>query len=175
MSLIIEDGTGIPDADAYISIPYVSQYFRGERLEAWETLTVDKQEDAIISATRYVDTAYEWLGTQKTLEQGLQWPRDGVTVGKFEIIGVPKAVKQATAECIAFVMDNVSFYSEDASAKVTSEQVDTIKITYADPIEVGANVATKFEVLNNILRGLYRLDDTASKGSSVGSAKVKRV
>jgi hypothetical protein len=48
-----------------------------------------------------------------------------------------------------------------------------VDVTYAHGKEAGKEGATRFEVLDRLLRGLY-LADTSS-GSSIGSARVERV
>jgi hypothetical protein len=171
VALLVEDGAGIPDANAYISIPYASQYFRNKRLEAWEALTVDEQEGAIISGTQLVDISFKWKGARKTLEQGLNWPRAGIALDGFPIEGVPVMVKKASAEAAYLSMTNDSLYSDENDKKVISEKVDIIAVTYASAKESGA--ATKFEVLDKILRGLYIVEPASS--SSVGASRVERV
>jgi hypothetical protein len=169
--LIIEDGTGNPGANSYIDIPYVSNYLLGEQLETWVALSEPEQESAIIRASRYVNSAFSWLGTRKTLDQGLLWPREGVKLDGFEIAGVPKEVKEATAECVALVMQDAELFSEKADRQIASEKVDVVAVSYFQQGETSGKTATKFDVLNKLLRGLYK-ENTGTGG--VGSARVLR-
>ncbi|MDR1352846.1 MAG: hypothetical protein LBK05_06145, partial [Treponema sp.] len=91
MALIAEDGSCLPNANAYVDIPYVSAYLLGEQLKAWEALGEPEQESAIIGASRAVDVLFNWLGTRKTPDQAFSWPRAGVVLDGFEIEGVPTA------------------------------------------------------------------------------------
>jgi hypothetical protein len=170
--LIVEDGSGSPASSAYVDIPYVSAYLLGEQLEAWEALGEPEQESAIIRASRAVDALYDWLGTRKTLDQGLSWPRKGIEFEGFEITGVPQKVKQATAECVGLVMQDAEIFSEEADREIASEKVDTIAVSYRTRQVGEKKEATKFEALNRILRGLYRID---SSGGGFGAARVERV
>jgi hypothetical protein len=172
MPLVIETGSGLPDSNAYVDIPYVSAYLLGEQAEAWEALSESEQEAAIIGATRAVDALYDWLGTRKTLEQALSWPRAGVIFEDFEIEGVPAAVKKAAAEAVGLSLDGVEFFNEEADVKIASERVDVIAVAYQTPRPGDKKAPTKFEVLNRILRGLFR-EDSGSGG--FGAARVKRV
>jgi hypothetical protein len=171
MPLIVEDGSGLPDANAYVDIPYVSSYLLGEQLEAWEALSEPEQESAIIKATRAVDTLYDWLGTRKTLEQGLSWPRSNVVYEGFEIEGVPSAVQKATAEAVGLVLDGAEFFSEEADMEIASEKVDVIAVSYRTRQTGEKKEATKFEALNRLVRGLYRTEG----GGGFGAARVERV
>jgi hypothetical protein len=170
MALIVEDGSGKPDSNAYIDIPYVSGYLLGEQLEAWEALEEPEQESAIIRAARYIDSL-GFYGTRKTLEQGLSWPRSDVTYEGFEITGVPVAVKKASAEAVGLVLDGAEFFSDEADVRIASEKVDVISVSYQTP-QAGEKATTKFEVINKLLKGFMKTD-TGSGG--FGAAPVERV
>jgi hypothetical protein len=171
MALIVEDGSGSPDSNAYVDIPYVSGYLLGEQLEAWEALEEPEQEAAIIRATRYIDSL-EFYGTRKTLEQGLSWPRSNVTYEGYEIIGVPVSVKKATAETVGLVLDGAEFFSDEADMEVASERVDTIAVSYRTRQVGEKKEATNFAVLHKLFTG-FKNTDFGSVG--LGIARVERV
>lgn len=85
--MIVEDGTGVAGANAYISVSYATAY-HAERGNAWAGTTTE-MEQAIVRASDYLDQM-PWGGTRLTTTQGLQWPR--VTWG------YPDAIKRACAE-----------------------------------------------------------------------------
>jgi hypothetical protein len=171
VALIVEDGSGLPDSNAYVDIPYVSGYLLGEQLEAWEALEEPEREAAIIRATRYIDSL-EFYGTRRTLEQGLSWPRAGVEYDGFEITGVPQKVKQATAECVALVMQDAELFSEEADVEIAGEKVDVISVSYRTRQAGEKKEATKFEVINKLLKGFMK---TGFGGGGLGIARVERV
>ncbi len=173
MAIIVEDGTGIPEANAYIDAAFVDSYFVGEQLAEWQEIDVSAREAAVINATRYIDAAFTWKGKRKALEQGLSWPRTGVTLDDFPVDGLPTRVRQATAEAVGLSIDGEEYYSTESDVGIASEQVDVIKVSYREPSDKELNKPTKFEVLNALLRGLYK--ETGSTGSGVTSAKVLRV
>jgi hypothetical protein len=173
MAFVLETGQGVIGANAYADVPFVEDYLIGGRLTQFTALNAEEKEAAIIEASRAVDTLFSWKGTRLTLEQGLAWPRWGVQYDGFEITGVPRAVKQAAAEIIFLLLSGNELFTTSADKVVTSEKVDTLAITYATAKESGAAAATKFSVLNGILRGLYLMN--GSGGSSVGAARVERV
>ncbi|MDR3124048.1 MAG: hypothetical protein LBU16_09775 [Treponema sp.] len=169
--LIVETGSGIVGADAYVDIPYVSAYLVGEQQKAWEMLDEPEQEAAIIRATRAVDVLYDWLGSRKTLDQGLSWPRFRVMFEGFKIEGVPAAVQKAAAEAVGLVLEGEEFFSNEADMEVASERVDVIAVTYRVRQAGEKKEATKFEALNRLVRGLCRTESR----SGVGAARVERV
>ena len=78
----LEDGTGVVDANAYVSVATVTQYAE-DYLEAsseWTALPQATQERLIRVATRYLDAQFgtAWLGTRANETQALDWPRSGV-------------------------------------------------------------------------------------------------
>jgi hypothetical protein len=171
--LVVEDGTGLPDSNAYIDVSFVDTYLMGDRLAQFSALTSEEQEAAIIEASRAVDTLFEWKGSRMSLEQGLAWPRLNVEFDGFPVTGIPKAVKQATAETVFLLVSGDELFTTGADKVVTSERVDTLAVTYTTARESGMAAATRFSVLNGLLRGLYRTG--SSGGSSVGSVRVERV
>jgi hypothetical protein len=168
--LFVEDGTGSPIANAYIDIPYVSNYLLGEQLDAWVALSEPEQESAIVRATRFIDSL-DFIGTRKTLEQNLSWPRSNVVYEGFEIEGVPEAVRKATAESVGLVLEGAEFFSDEADKQVASEKVDVIQTSYFQQTESSRKAATKFDVINGTLRGFLK---AGNSGGSVGSARVLR-
>jgi hypothetical protein len=174
--LVVEDGSGLPGANAYADIPWVEGYLVGEQAQAFAALTEPEKEAAIITATRYIDAVYSWKGMRKSLEQGLSWPRVDVELEGFAITGTPAALMRAVGEAVPLLLDNAGgLFSADNDRVVISEKVDTLAVTYATSKDGGKTAVTKFQVLDSVLRGLYRLDAAANAGATVGSARVIRV
>ena len=82
VTLVVEDGTGKPDANSYASVAYADEYheMRLHRTIWPETGTDPDQikERALIWATRIIDEKTDWPGTRFSRHQALQWPRYGV-------------------------------------------------------------------------------------------------
>jgi hypothetical protein len=172
VAFIVENGTGIEDANAYVDEDYVKNYFMGERLTMFSEL--EDKESVIVSATQLVDISYEWKGTRISIDQGLNWPRDSVEFEGHEIIGIPTALKKAVCEAVFIVMNSDdSLYSNDNQREVVKESVaGAISVEYAQ----SKDSATKYEVLDKILRGLYCTETLSVLDCpSVGASKVERV
>lgn len=146
MALIVEDGTGLPDAEAYISVADADAYHAARGNAAWAALTTPAKEAALRLATDYMEAEYgpRWLGNRLTAEQALSWPRD--------VEGVPEAVRRANAELA--VRASAGPLLADQGPAVKQETVGPLSVTYAD----GARQSTRYVAVEALLRaaGLFR-------------------
>lgn len=103
MALIVEDGTGKTDAEAYDTIANVTAYLALYNPSAtWAGLSDADKESACRIATQYLDMVYgeRYDGERYTATQALDWPRafaeyKGHPVESDEI---PVALRRAMAE-----------------------------------------------------------------------------
>lgn len=80
MALIVEDGTGKPDAESYASVAQLRAYCTARGLALGVAATDDtKAEQQLRQATDYL-AAYGsyWQGARAVPGQALDWPRTGV-------------------------------------------------------------------------------------------------
>jgi len=104
MALIVEDGTGMIDADSYMSLVEAADYHTKYTIGTeWASATDANRERALRQASRYIDDVYgaRFRGTKVRRDQSLEWPRfsavdrDGWVISSST---VPPAAKYATAE-----------------------------------------------------------------------------
>jgi len=105
MAFVLEDGTGIANANAYIDVAFATTYHTDRFNTAWTDLTdTALQQAAIIKATDYLDYRWDYIGERKKAFelQSLKWPRIDAFVERDEKVVqsnvVPLQVQQATAE-----------------------------------------------------------------------------
>lgn len=102
MALVVEDGSGLTNADSYESIANADTYHANFGNETWDTYTDEQKELALRNATRYIDVKYgsRFVGSKMTSAQSLYWPRTGVVIDGFDIDDgkMPAVLKQATCE-----------------------------------------------------------------------------
>ncbi len=115
LTLIKEDGTGKPDANAYADLTDANAYYDGHLYaSAWTAATDARKTTALVMASRLIDAEWQFNGTRTNAVQGMQWPRakcpepDNVHVpisvllpipyDYVEYDTVPKAIIQATCE-----------------------------------------------------------------------------
>lgn len=145
--LIVEDGSGKPDAESYASVSDTTAYFQkvGDNA-AWTAATPTAQEQALRAATSYLDSTYQarWLGTRSSGTQRLDWPRFGVVVDEYTLpqAPLPRQLQEATAELAASHLEAVAAGTgglipdvTDAPLMSKAVSVGTVSksVTYATP------------------------------------------
>lgn len=105
--LIKEDGTGLPDANAYANAADGDSYFEGHLYaSAWTAASAENKDAALVFATRLIDAEYQFHGYTTKATQSLSWPRQRCPDpdaergedGFLPSDEVPKEVVQATCE-----------------------------------------------------------------------------
>lgn len=114
MAVTVENGTGVANADSYISVADATAYF-GTRLysTAWSEASAEDKEVALIQAARTLDNYVSWFGLKSDPDQTMQWPRIGIyelqNVNGVEtdvelIDTVPTVVIQAQCELAIYLL-----------------------------------------------------------------------
>lgn len=163
--LIVEDGTGKPDAEAYISVTDADAYFAARGNAAWGALDTTAKEVALRKGSDYMGAAYgaQWRGERVSATQALDWPRKCVRVDHFDLpsTAVPSAVARANAEMA--VRSIGGDLQADQSSQVKQETVGPITVVYSD----GARQGVKYAAVDGLLASLLR-------GGGAGSIPVVR-
>lgn len=114
MALIVEDGTGKPDAETYVDLTYVAAYLQKLYPDFftndWSPLTDAQKETAARLGTRYIEDYYrgKWKGHRTFERQALAFPRSGVQdVDGYALsaVNIPDRLKQASCEAIMRAVD----------------------------------------------------------------------
>lgn len=136
MALVIEDGTGKPDANSYGSVAGARSY-AGDR---GVTLSVD---DAVVSgqlvnATDYLES-FAYVGKPKTVTQALSWPRSSVVYfdgSAFPDTSIP--VKLVNAQYQAVIDQTSGIELEPSidisSGFVTEDKVDVLLTKFSENV-----------------------------------------
>lgn len=98
--LVVEDGTGLADANAFADAATVTDLLEGSPFgAAWPDVDPAKQDQCIAEASAWL-SRLPWDGVASTATQALAWPRTGcLTRDGMEVSGdvVPAFLVQATA------------------------------------------------------------------------------
>lgn len=145
-SLIVEDGTGLFNADSYISVADADLRHTNFGNTAWTvgTVTLAQKESALRKATAYMEQAYrmKWQGLPRKprsgfassdfLPQALSWPRWDVWVDQYPVDpdSVPAEVKNACADLALRAL--TGDLNADLTQKVVREGVGSLATAY-DP------------------------------------------
>lgn len=149
MALIIEDGTGVAGAEAYLSVADADAYHLARANAGWIGDEPAK-EAALRKATDYLGQVYRlrWLGRRVAADQALDWPRTGIAdLGEDE---VPGEVRNATAELALLALTTDLNPALVRGGRVTREKVGPIETQFAD----GAPGRTRHPAIDGILAPL---------------------
>lgn len=137
IELKVENGTGLADANTYVSRDEVDAYFANRLNADWQRATDDQRNAALIQATQYLDTHYTFRGCRVINTQALAWPRynRGLPAYNWPV----KRVKDACCEAALRAVTDKLFTDQNASI-VTSEKVGDIATTYAEAQRNGGQV-----------------------------------
>lgn len=98
MSFIVEDGTIVANANAYVTVAEFRAY-HGDRGNSLAGFSAGNMEDAIVRATDYLDARFQFVGQKRSRSQSTQWPRyNAFDTDNFMVGGVPVEVKEACME-----------------------------------------------------------------------------
>ena len=77
MAFIVEDGTNVPNANAYVTVEFADSYFEDKGNSFWETLTTEQKQQRIVVATQYIDSRWygQFKGNMFYEKQSLEFPR----------------------------------------------------------------------------------------------------
>lgn len=165
MALTVEDGTGLIDADAFVSVEYCDTYCNDRELTDW--LDGDADPDgAIRRATSFLTNSYVWKGVKlRGRLQAQAFPRMDVQDEEGNAVdpnSVPLEVLQACCELAAYERANPGALAPSVTLtdRVRREKIGPLEIEYV-------NTATSLVDARPVL---LNVDDMISGLLAEGSA-----
>ena len=165
ITLIVEDGTGIPNANSYCDLDYALEYCTMKGYTDWQNLSEDMQKVYIIRGTEFVDNFYNWRGVRRKQSQSMAFPRDEIyDDDRYPVNGIPDKLKKA---CLEAAFLNVTagtstlFSKKDENGGIKKQKVDTLEIEYfgnqqnQDATSSQIDYTSIYDILNKLLKGLY--------------------
>ena len=129
MSLIVEDGTGVPNAESYVSISDADEHFAALENSSWTRASSDLKENALKNASAYSDL-YSYPGYLLNAQQGLKWPRaKAYDQDGRRLLGLPTALRAAVLE-LAAEMINKS--AAETFRRPIREKVGPLELVYSN-------------------------------------------
>lgn len=159
MALIVENGSGLSNADSYITL-LAFQTFCDSRGYNYDAFDDEVMEQRLRIATSYIDTIFRYKGARSKVEQALEFPRvDCLDWSSLPVTGVPLRVKQACAELAFKALSENLYQDQDRGGRVVSESVGPISVSYAEDAPTGK----VWQLAHNLLQPFVR-DKTLRKG-----------
>ena len=166
MSLVLETGAGLSNADSYVSIAesdtYISNsFFPGD----WSGNADYDKEKLLKTATKYLDSFYDFKGDKTVPTSSLRWPRRGVYDSDGLAIGentIPDRLKSAVIELAIYLASN-NLLEEQDSRGIKDIKVDVVEITF-ERSEKGWKMPN---TVSHFMRGLGTLATNAKVGKLI--------
>lgn len=134
MTLIVEDGTVIANAESYISVAEADTYWTNHGDPAsWTDATTIQKEVALRYATSWIDVNYKWRSTLLEEAQVLDWPRGLFVDDDCRTRGgttIPQELKDAEAEMALFQIDG-NLHLSSTNTNLISREIGKSKDVYA--------------------------------------------
>lgn len=163
MTLIVETGAGLADAESYCSVVAADAHHEARGAAAWAALATPAKEQALRRATDYMTQIYGplWAGLRSLPTQALDWPRSGcprpeIYLGFWAPTEIPPALVKGCAELA--LRAAAGELLGDQGREVTEQTVGPITTKYA----LGTSQATRYAAVDALLAPLMRI----AKGST---------
>lgn len=163
VALVIEDGTGLANANTYISQAdadaYIEKHLYGTPFSG---ATSANKDIALMMATRLIDDYFEFEGKKVNDTQALEFPRYDITDRSGYLIQsstLPTALVNATAEFAKWLIE---------SDRTTDADGKGFKLLSAGSLTVQPDTADKIPVMPDIVKKML-----APFGRPVGGAIVE--
>ena len=170
--MVVENGDGLENSDSYVSVAFADDYFSARGISSWDGLEDLRKEQALVRATDYIDSIFQWYGQKLNPKQALRFPRQNLfDYEGQEVSGIPTVLKQSVCDAAILTSDGTElFITSEANGDVVSEKIGELAFTYQKNGGGSITSKTLYDSINTRLRGLYK--DTGSK--SVVSGKAVR-
>lgn len=159
--IIVEDGSGIENANSYVSSTDVDSYCDAMNYTDWNTPDDgDKADGCILRAMRYIE-ANNFIGTKSQTTNNLEWPREDAYDRNGILIdddSIPLKIKDAV--CEAAYQENVSSWSLQpniSAGNMKKEEYGSVSFEYFESQNTQKPV---FPSITGILKGLIQSSGT---------------
>lgn len=162
MTFVVEDGSGLADANSYLSVADADDYWSDHGAPAAWSGTTSEKETALRLASQYLDARYgkRWIGCRWSREQGLDWPRASVLVDGFlwPVADIHPNVLVATAELALRSIENGDLLPDLSAGTGATVKKEFVKVgPLASSIEYGAGGSSSHKVFALVDAILKRL------------------
>lgn len=128
MAFVVEDNTGLEDANAYIDVAFLDSYASQVGYDLTGKSETDKENAIVRTTLQYIDVEYEFKGSPLNADQALQLPTSEVLIND--------KIRRAVADaCIAEMKGELFItYNPIGNVKSQKDKLDVLEseIVYQD-------------------------------------------
>lgn len=153
MAIIVEDGTGKPDANSFVTVEEFKEYAESRSFD------LTNYSDAAISSKLLLGAEYitalepKFQGFRSNIEQGLAFPRVNVVINGTSVspVSVPRAVKTAQMSAALSAVGGLNLFPTADSAPIKEDTVGPIT-TIFDTSVWQAGTITELPLVTALLK-----------------------
>lgn len=161
MSIVLEDGTGVAGANAYVTVAECDAYHEARGNSDWTEVSTSPDQGksaAIVRATAALDATYggRFPGYRLLARaQGLEWPREGAYDREYNTVAsdeVPQEIKDACCEMALRELIEAGSMMPDLErgGNIRAMTAGSVSIEYGS----NATATTTFQLIAGILNRL---------------------
>ena len=161
MSLIVETGAGLSNAESYISVANADIYntaYVGNALWANTATTTAMKEVALRVATQYIDAKYSFKGYKSIQGQALAWPRADAYDDSDYLLSstsIPECLKRAVVEAaIRHIAGDLLLGVQDKPGAIASESIKVGPIEKSVSYVAGRSQAKAYPKITGLLKSI---------------------
>jgi hypothetical protein len=139
--LTVENGTGLANADSYVSVEEADAYHASRGNVLWADILPAQKEVLLRRATDYITYIFgrSFIGVRAVSGQSLAWPRISINDINLYSLGVPREIREATAE-LALVANTAPLMPNQTTVRKKMVKVGPIQVEY----DAGAWTGNRF-------------------------------
>ncbi len=169
MTLIVEDGSIVANANSYADLDYIKAY----ALARGATLSIDDAviEQQVAIAMDYIEgKRNEYQGIKVDSTQSLQFPRDYLIIDGFDFdsTSIPKELKNALSQLIIEQTNGIDILPTSDEPAIKKETVGPISTEYA--VNIGSIIKPSIPAVDLLLAPL--LKNVSTSGFALTTIRV---
>jgi hypothetical protein len=149
--------------DAYVTVAEVLTYLTARNAHtSWAAASTGDKEAAIIEATSFLDSTFNWKGTIEDTDQTLGWPRTCAYDREGRLLeDIPTPIVNATAELANLALGGrlQPMTLVSASSGVKRERIGDVEVEYDLD-----RISESYTYVRMILRGIGSMQTSSSAG-----------
>jgi len=132
MAFTVQNDSGsIADANAYIDVAFFTAYHTDRNVASVADGDFDADPDiqgAIVKASDYLDSRYNYIGSRRVRTQPMEWPRwDAIDKDDYTVNGIPQEIKEACAELALAELNSPGVLFPSVSQDASGQGVKRLK------------------------------------------------
>lgn len=139
--LIIEDGTGIANANSYVTYEDAVTYAEDRNKDVNLFIDEDATTGWLVTAMDYLQSIINYQGLTSYTDQFLLWPRTGVYIDNnlLDKFSIPSQLKAAQIELALAQAGGINLFVnyQGTERLVKRKKVDVLETEYFEPINTG--------------------------------------